>query len=168
MRKHIMIGVALLAMTLPTFAGNAFAGPSIGAGVHYLHNLSDIQDNGFDQNSFSMLGSILFAGPLLKFEGQLEYVFDLMGTGEGAFMPQAYVLVGGFIYGGLGIGVVNFDGEWADDPFYNLRAGVNLPLGGMGLDVYGTYQFWTDDDLEDLTGDDLDSITFAAILRFGM
>ncbi len=168
MRRHIVIGALLAVMTVPVLAGKAHAGASLGAGVHYLHNLGEIQASGYEENSFSVLGSLLFGGPMISFEAQLEYMFDLMGTDEGAFLPQAYVLVGGLIYGGLGIGVVHFDGEWADDPFYNLRAGVNLPLGGLGLDAYATYQFWNNDQLEDLTGDDLDSITFAAVLRFGM
>jgi len=168
MRRHSVIGIALAAMMLPALAGNALAGASLGAGVHYLHNLGEIEESGFENNSYSVLGSLLWSGPMLKFEAQLEYMFDMMGTDEGAFLPQAYALIGGMIYGGLGIGLVNFDGEWADNPFYNLRAGVNLPLGGLGLDAYATYQFWSDDQLEDLTGDDLDSITFAAVLRFGM
>ncbi len=48
--------------------------------------------------------------------------------------------------------------------FYALRAGVNLGLGGMNLDVYGAYQFWTDDDLKTVTGEDLDSVTSDGLL----
>ena len=36
----------------------------------------------------------------------------------------------------------------------------------MDLDLFGTYQFQKDEDLKKLTGDDLDSVTFAAVLRF--
>ncbi len=166
--KRIVMVIAAVAVTLSTWGGNAAAGGSIGGGVHYLRNVGDIQANGYEENSFSILGSYQFAGPMLKFEADVEYMFDMMGTGEGAWLPQAYALVGGMIYGGLGIGIINFDGEWADNPFYNLRAGVELPLAAMKLDMYGTYQFWSDDQLENLTGDDLDSVTFAAVLRFGM
>ena len=58
------------------------------------------------------------------------------------------------------------DGDWQDHPFYALRGGVDLPLGGMALDAYATYQFQDGGELENLTGEDLDSLTFAAILRF--
>jgi hypothetical protein len=159
--------LAAVSMLLPVAVGVAEAG-RLGGGVHYLRTLGDIEDHGFDSNAFSILGSYQFAGPLLKFEADVEYVWDLFGTDEGAWLPQAYVLVGGLIYGGAGIGMTYFDGDWSSDPYYNLRAGVDLPLGGMGLDVFATYQFWSDDDLKDLTGDDLDSVTFAALLRFGL
>lgn len=168
MVKRMVIATLAAALLLPAFAGDAAAGGRLGGGVHYLKNLGDIEDNGFDSNAFSILGSYQWAGPLLKVEADVEYVFDFFGTDEGAWMPQAYLLVGGLIYGGAGIGMTYFDGDWASDPFYNLRGGVDLPLGGMGLDVFATYQFWNDDDLESLTNDDWDSITFAAVLRFGM
>jgi hypothetical protein len=161
-----VIALAAVAATLPTFAGDAAADTSLGAGVHYLRNLGDIEDNGFEKGSISVLGSLQFGVSMLKLEADLEYMFDLMGTDQGAWLPQAYVLVGGMIYGGLGIGTVEYDGEWSNDPFYNLRAGVELPLSAMALDLYATYQFWNDDQLESLTGDDLDSITFAGVLRF--
>jgi hypothetical protein len=121
-----------------------------------------------ESNAFSVLASYQFAGPLLKFEADVEYMFDLFGTDEDAWLPQAYVLAGGMIYGGLGIGMSYFNGDWSSDPFYNLRAGVELPLTNIKLDVYATYQFWSDDDLKALTGDDLDSITFAAVARFDL
>jgi hypothetical protein len=168
MLKRILIITAAIACLLPGLTTDAAAGSSLGGGVHYLKNLGDIEENGFDTNAFSILGSYQWAGPLLKLEADVEYVFDFFGTDEGAWMPQAYVLVGGLIYGGAGIGTTYFDGDWASDPFYNLRGGVNLSLGGMGLDVFATYLFWSDEELEDLTNDDWDSITFAAVLRFGM
>jgi hypothetical protein len=162
-----MVMMAAVAVVLPALSGNAMAESRFGGGLHYLRNLGDIEDNGFDANSFSILGSYQHAGPMLKLEADVEYVFDVFGTDEGAWLPQAYVLVGNLIYGGAGIGISYFGDDWADRPFYNLRAGVDIPLTGMYLDVYATYLFWSGDDLEDLTGDDFDSVTFAAVLRFG-
>ena len=37
------------------------------------------------------------------------------------WIPQGWALVGSVLYGGAGIGIGNFDGEWQDDPFYALR-----------------------------------------------
>ena len=164
--KRIVIAIAVVAALIAS--AQAASAASIGGGVHYLRNLGDIEDNGYEPNNFSILGSFQFPLAMLKLEADVEYMFDLMGTDEGAWLPQAYALIGGMIYGGAGIGIVNFDGEWADDPFYNLRAGVNLPLAAMTLDVYATYQFWNDDQLESLTGDDLDAVTFAGVLRFDL
>lgn len=164
--KRIVIAIAVVAALIAST--QAASAASIGGGVHYLRNLGDIEDNGYEPNNFSILGSFQFPVAMLTLEADVEYMFDLMGTDEGAWLPQAYALVGGMIYGGAGIGIVNADGEWADNPFYNLRAGVNLPLAAMKLDVYATYQFWSDDQLESLTGDDLDAVTFAGVLRFDL
>jgi hypothetical protein len=169
MRKRAIGAMLVAILALSIWPMTARAGGRLGGGVHYLHNLGDIkEESGLDENAFSILGSYQLSGGLLSFEADLEYVFDLFGTGEAAWMPQAYVLAGGLIYGGLGIGISYFDGDWSSDPFYNLRAGVDLPLGGMDLDMYATYQFWSDEDLKGLTGDDLNSVTFAAVLRFGL
>lgn len=161
----VTIAGAILAMII---AGTASAGSSLGGGVHYLRNLGDIKDNGYDENSFSILGSLQMTGPMLTFEADVEYIFDYAGSGEAMWEPSAWLLLGGFIYGGAGIGVGYIDGDWQDEPFYALRGGVELPLGSLALDMYATYRFQNDEAFEDLTGDDLDSITFAAVLRFGL
>jgi hypothetical protein len=74
--------------------------------------------------------------------------------------------MGNLIYGGVGMGIGYTNNEWQTNPFYALRAGVNLPLGKRAIDLYATYNFQSDKELENLTGEDLDSATFAAILRF--
>jgi len=165
--KHLTFVLAAALLLTPAFITTATAGSNIGGGIHYLHNLADIQDSdGFDSNAFSILGSYQFSGPLLTFEGDVEYIFDMYGSGEAGWAPQAYVLIGNLIYGGAGIGIYYTDGDWASDPFYNLRGGVNLPLGSMRLDAFATYQFWSEGDIKDLTGEDFNAVTFAALLRF--
>jgi hypothetical protein len=168
MRKFATVTFVMVAVVAASFATNANA-ISIGGGLHYLYAMGDIDTDNLDlsKNSFGLVGSAQWNGPLLTVEGNVEYIFDYMGTGEGMWEPSAYALLGGLIYGGAGIGVGNFDGEWTD-PWYALRGGVNLPLAAMKLDLYATYRFWSDDDLKNLTGDDVDSLTFSAILRFGM
>jgi hypothetical protein len=162
--------VVVLVLSLAASADIARAGSSIGGGLHYLHNLGDISEGGtdFSQESFGILGSFQFGAGLITFEGDVEYIFDFIGSDKGMTIPSAWALIGGMIYGGAGIGIGYWDGDFMDNPFYALRGGVNLGLGGMNLDVFGTYQFWSDDDLKDLTGEDLDSVTFAAVLRFGL
>ena len=171
MRKRLMALIWVVSV-VGLFAGNASAaGLNVGGGLHYLHNLADIDENGFqgwDSNSFSLLGSVQFPLGLIKLEGDIEYIFNYAGSDEAMWVPQAYALIGGLIYGGVGVGIGYIDGDWQNDPFYALRGGVNLPLGGMGLDVFASYQFQNDDELKDLTGEDLDALTFGAILRFGM
>jgi hypothetical protein len=163
--------LAVLMIIAATSTTATIANAGLGVGLHYLRNLGDIdEDESLDlsKDSYGLIGSFKNnSAGLLSFEAQVEYIFDYAGTDEDMWIPSGWLLAGKFIYGGAGIGIGHTDGEWQSDPFYALRAGVNLPLGGLSLDAYGTYQFWSNDDLEDLTGEDLDSVTFAAVLRFG-
>lgn len=171
MKRFALIAVAASVMFTPIFATDAHAlGGSFGIGLHYLRSLGDFEDEDLDlglkNDNFGIIGSYQHNFGLLTAEGNLEYVFDYVGSDHDLFEPSAYLLIGGLIYGGAGIGVGHLDDRWLD-PFYALRLGVNIGLGGLGLDVYTTYKFQNDDDLEDLTGDDLDALTFAGVLRFG-
>jgi hypothetical protein len=151
---------------------SALVGSSLGIGLHYLRNLGELEtDDGdfeFDENSFGFIGSYQFGMPLITIEANVEYVIDYLGTDESLIEPSIYAVTSGLIYFGVGAGIGHIDGEWQDDPFYALRGGVNFGLGGLSLDVYTTYRFQKDDELEELTGEDLDSLTFAAVLRKSM
>jgi len=166
--------VLLIAASLVGWTGGANAGGSIGAGLHYLRNLGDITDNGVNdlsQDSFSIIGSYQYDMRMFKVEGDVEYIFNYLGSDEPMWEPSAWGLIGlGTLplYAGAGIGIGYINDEWQQNPFYGLRAGVALPLGKCKADVYATYRFQSDTDLKNLTGEDLDSITFAGVLRFGM
>lgn len=141
----------------------------LGGGIHYLRNLGDISgDDTLDlsQDSISILISAKNDFGLIKLDGQLEYIFDHVGSGEAMWQPAMWGLVGGLIYGGAGIGIGHVDGEWQSNPFYAFRAGVAFPLEKIEIDCYATYRFQSDQDLEGLTDEDLDSLTFAAVARF--
>lgn len=140
---------------------------SLGVGVEYMKTLGDIKDEQeFDPDALAFLGSYQFDLLLLKVEADVEWVLDFGGSGKALILPQAYALFGDFIYGGVGIGTATFDGEWASDPFYALRAGVNLELAGTGVDAYALYRFHNTDVFEELGDQNLDSITFGAQVRF--
>ncbi len=141
----------------------------LGGGVEYLKTLGDIKDEPeFDSNAFGIIGSYQYNGGLLKFEADVEWIPDFGGTSKSLIQPQAYALIGNLIYGGAGIGIGYFDGEWESNPFYALRAGVNLPIGGLILDVFGVYRFQEAEVIEHLGESDLDAITFCALIRFGL
>jgi hypothetical protein len=156
--------VAILPVLLAAPAANAL-GPSIGAGLHYLRTVGDINDtSGFDENSLGILGAVTFSFPVVRAEGILEWIPD-SGTGDSMIQPQAWGMLGTLFYGGLGIGIGYADGDWQDKPFYGLRAGVNFGLLGKSADGFVQYRFQSTDDLPGGTKD-LDALTLGAILRF--
>jgi hypothetical protein len=133
MSQSGIVAVALAAGLIGWGSGAGASG-RLGGGVHYLRNLGDVKNDGgvssasFDKNSVSLLGSVQSGGGLLRLEGQLEYVFNYLGTDEPMWQPSVWILTPGRIYGGGGIGVGYIDGDWQKDPFYALRAGLDLPL----------------------------------------
>jgi hypothetical protein len=139
----------------------------IGAGVHYMKTVGDVK-NSPDFNSDAL--NILVAGRkglgLIGLEIDSEWALDYGGSSKTLWMPQALATVGGLIYGAAGIGTGYIDGNWFDRPTYTLRAGVNLPLGGLTADVNANYQFMNAKALENLNSKDLDSVTVGATLWF--
>jgi len=149
-----------------TLATPALAG-RIGGGVEYMKTLGDIKDEeDFDSDALAFLGSYQMDLTMFKLEADVEWVLDFGGSGKALILPQAYGLFGDFIYGGIGIGTATFDGEWAEDPFYALRAGIVLETDSMDVDIYAIYRFHDTKIFEDFEEQDLDSITFAAQVRF--
>jgi len=133
----------------------------IGLGVHYHASLGEIKDDSdFDSDSIGFLGALAFGPALLNFEVNVEYLPNAWGDYD-LVQPAAYAFIGKYIYGGLGIGVSHLNGEWSEDPYFDIRAGVKL----LVFDMFASYRFVDFDDLGDM-GDDLDSLTFGAMLKF--
>ena len=146
----------------------ALASARIGGGIHYLRTLGDIKDSpDFDEDSIGFLGALDFDGNLIRLEADLEAIPDYGGSSEFMWQPQGYALIGGVIYGGAGIGIGYLGDYGWQDPFFALRAGVQFDLGSLDLDLFTSYRFQKAKDLETLQSDDLNSITFGALVWFG-
>jgi hypothetical protein len=155
-----------LALISCSLAGTAEAGHRLGGGIHYLRTLGDIKDNSeWDPDAIGFMASYQWTTPLLKLEGDLEWVPDYGGSDKTMFQPQAWLIVGSLIYVSGGIGGSYIDGDWLDNPFYGLRAGSNLTLLGINLDVFATYRFQSAEVFEGIDQNDLDALTFGAIVR---
>ena len=164
--KRLVCLMVLSLVLVGTLAAPALAG-RIGGGVEYMKTLGDIKDEEeFDADALAILGSYQIDLTMFKLEADVEWVLDFGGSGKSLILPQAYALFGDFIYGGVGIGTATFGGEWAEDPFYALRAGVVLETDSMDIDLYALYRFHDTKIFEDFEEQDLDSITFAAQVRF--
>jgi hypothetical protein len=169
MRRYIIWLAAFLALLCAADASRAQSGLRLGGGIHYLKTVGEIKDTPeFDDDAFNFVGSAQFGTGLFKFEAELEWVPDYGGSDKSLLMPQAFALVGGLIYGGAGIGTGVIDGEWFDKPFYVLRAGVDFPLGPVGIDINANYRFIDSSVFESVDNEDFDSITFGAIVRFAL
>lgn len=157
-------GLAILAMATASFGGSR-----IGAGVHYWKTLDDIDLSEIDESGVSWIVTYQYGAPsLLKFQADLEiFPEKFAGFQETALAPQAFIILGKAIYAGVGIGTYYVDGDFADNPFYLLRAGVDLELvPTLFLDINANYRFedWENigETLEDI---DTDVITLGAALR---
>ena len=168
-----LIFAVLLTVTLISLQSPARAEIRIGGGIHYWTALGDIEvdDVDIDEDGSSLIGSIQWVpGGLFKFEGNLEYFSEGFGGGDSeALAPQAFVLLGDGLYGGLGIGVTyndELEGDNWSDPFYTARAGFDIEvLPAIHLDVNANYLF---NAFSEIDGADEDSITLGAIARIAL
>ena len=164
------VSVAAVAAILIA-AGGAFEDTrcesEFGGGIHYLRTLGEMKDvEGWDENAIGWMLSYRLNMGLMKIEADLEWVPDFGGTDESLYQPQAWLVLGGIVYGSAGIGWSYFNDGWLHNPFYGLRAGVDLPLGGINLDVFTTYRFHSSTVFEEFDESDLDHLTFGALVRF--
>ena len=165
MKRTMVLAIAALCVLFAASASRVEF--RLGGGIHYLKTVGDIADAPeFDSNAFNIVASAQMTIPLFKFEGDVEWVDDYGGSGESLLLPQVFVLVGGMLYGGVGIGTGYIDSKWFNAPFYALRAGVDIPLGPVSVDVNANYRFMDTAVFEDAGTEDFDSITFGAIVRF--
>ena len=168
MARVLTVVLALAILTLGV-AANANAGLRIGAGIHYLNTIGDIKDTpGFDKSAIGFLGAVKYPSGLFTIEGDLEMIPDYVGSDEIMWQPQGYLLIGSLIYGGAGAGIGYLGDFGWQDPFFALRAGVDFMAGPLDLDIFATYRFQKAGDLESLGSDDFNSITFGALVNFGL
>jgi hypothetical protein len=142
----------------------------IGVGAHYLHSLGTIENTGaidLHRNSFALLGSYQYNPSVLKAELDVEYIFNYLNSDHDMVQPSAWLLAGGIIYAGAGIGIGHINGDWQDRPFYGVRLGADLPMNPVDLDLFAQYRFQSTRQLENIL-DNLDALTFGAQIRFGL
>lgn len=147
----------------PVYADDAHR---LGGGATYWTAVDDVDIDNIDDNGSSFFASYQYWPSMLGFELDLEVMPDKYG--ENTFSPQAFVLFGKAIYAGAGIGIDNRDGDFAEEPFFALRAGLNLEiLPSIYWDIYGTYRFNDSADLDSERKDiDTDTVFLGTAMRF--
>ena len=161
----LFFGVIVLA------TNSAIAGEHrIGGGANYWVAIDDIEvgDNKLDDDGLGFFGSYQYWPGLLGMELDVEFLPDRFG--ESAVSPQAYLLVGKGVYGGVGIGTTYTDGSFVDEPFFALKAGINLELlPGIYWDIYGNYRFNDSADFDDDDTDiDTDTVFLGMAVRIAL
>lgn len=173
MRAYLLTGLAFCLLCLGSTTVEAAGRPRhfFGAGVNYLRTVGELKDDDdWDNDNLSYVGIYQYApSPFARLAVELEHIPDV-GPDEDdtIWQPQAYALIGSAIYAGVGIGMSYMDDEWADDPFYALRAGIDLELvPSLHLDIHANYRFQEIDEVDDLDSEDADQIMFGAAARLG-
>jgi len=154
----------------PWMLSDAQAEMRLGVGANYWKSVSSIDDDDFDEDGLSWIGTAQFGlGDLLKLDLGVEWFEKgFAGSPEDVYAPQLFLILGSTIYAGVGAGYYYSDSEWSDDPFYAFRAGFNLELlPSVFVDINANYRFESWDGLSE---DDIneDTITVGAALRFAL
>jgi opacity protein-like surface antigen len=173
MRKLLFIAVVAAGLTWLAPAPAALAGThSFGVGANYWKTLENIEVKdvtNIDESGLSWLASYQYAPEgIFKLELDLEY-YPSLGPDQKAFWsPEAFVLVGGTLYAGVGIGDYYNGDKFSDKPFFMFRAGVDFAiLPFLSLDINANYRFnnWDKDVADDI---DTDTVRLGAAVRFSM
>lgn len=165
-----VIAVALVLIG-STFLLQEASGQRIGVGAHYWRTVDTLPDE-FDRDGISYrLTYQNSLTALTHYQIDLER-FDrsFAGSDKPLYAPQAMLLLGRVIYGGVGIGILYSDGDFAKRPFYLLRAGLDISLlPRLRLDVNANYHFSEWRGVQDIAGDiNSDTITVGAALRLAL
>ena len=165
------IVVSLLALAVLGPSTAAGAEHRLGLGLHYWKSVKDLPKEGFpdvDDSGVAWVGSYIFdvEGPL-KFGLDLEYFGDgFGGSTSSAWAPQAFLLFGSGLYGGIGVGITlasSFDSNHSD-PYFLARVGIDFPIfPRLTLDLNLN---WDADAFNQLDNFDSDALTLAAIVRY--
>ena len=169
MKKIWICSFLCLLLTVGTLGTASARNKQIGVGAHYWTTLDDIDVDDIDESGLAWyLSYRQRLSDLLQVELDLEIADEKhAGDGETIFAPQAFLLLGSSLYGGVGLGV-----DWADgdlgDLYYLLRAGYVIELlPQIFIDFNLNYRFETWD-IDAVKEDvDADTLTMGAIVRMG-
>lgn len=167
MNRNLLPFAFLTFFLLATFSVHAESTHSVGFGAHYWRVIDDIDDTDFDESGLSYILAYRYDGGLLAFQAELEGFPSDFGTStEAVYSPQLVAVIGDGLYAGIGAGILFSDGEFADSPFFLLRAGFNIvAFGPFVLDLNANYIFTNFDNLSS-SDIDSDTITLGAMLRY--
>jgi hypothetical protein len=174
MRKLGLGFLLAISMFAPGISARADVESQLGGGIELWLTTKNSDAEFVDEIGYSwMVNYRLKPFEWVAFELDLEMFPDYFGGyRQDVFAPQFAVIAGKLLYGGVGIGTL-YSEDSMTDPFYSLRAGVNIPLGSrLCVDASASYRFmsWNPVKYEGPQGEtekdlNTDIVTLAAALR---
>lgn len=170
--QRVLLAAFLVWVSLAALRAAAEGPHHLGAGANYFVAVENIDQQDTDEDGFGYFFSYQYRpnGPL-GLEVDLEMLPDgYAGAEDTVYAPQAYVILGSYIYLAAGVGGFYTDGEFSDDPFYVFRLGTELDFRRqVYFDFYANYQF---EHWDDLSASDKnigsDTVFLGAAIRFGL
>lgn len=170
MHRHVS-KLVVMALACVWAAASSAEGLRIGGGAHYWRTVDSL-DEPFDEDGLSPVVSLqVRPADLLALQLDLEFFPDgYAGSREDVIAPQAFAILGSGLYGGLGAGWLYSDGDLSDDPFFIIRAGIDLELlPDIHLDVNANYHFAEWEGINEFDERvDSDTITLGAAVRLDL
>lgn len=160
----------VLAAVLVAPAPAAAVEHRLGVGVHYWKTVDELADDPLGEIDDSGLAYVasyqLVPAGIFKLQLDLEFFPQgFLGSGEEAWSPQAYLVLGQRLYVAAGAGAVYSEGLEGDfsDIFYAARIGTDfLILPRLRFDLNANYRFAEWEQLDQV---DTDLVTLGAVLR---
>jgi hypothetical protein len=158
----------LIAVGLPTVA--LAEQHRIGIGYHYWRATRDLGVDNLDRDGHSTVVSYQYLMGLVRVEADLEiFPNGFGGSTEKAYAPQGYLLIGRFLYAGVGVGLTESGGfehgSWSG-PWYAAKGGVDLiVLPRIHLDLNANYRA---NAFRELKHTDSGAWTLGATVRIGI
>jgi hypothetical protein len=165
MRKTLLF-ILCFTTGLTSFA----AGPhQFGAGMNYW-KLND-RPSSYDKDGFSYYGLYRYNRGFWGYEIDLEHYPEdsIFSNSDAVWEPQAYILVGKWIYGAAGVGWQFGESELPSSPTYYLKAGLNFSVFPfMKLDINAQYKYQKLKDFETDKNESVDAVTVGASLNIAL
>lgn len=165
-RCTFILTVSIAFLTLLSPAQAQQSQNSLGVGANYFVALDDLESE-IDENGFSYFVSYQYrSGGLLNLEANFEVLPEVFGVR--GLSPSAYLILGRNLYVAAGIGIIEYDGEWAEDPFFAFKLGLNFAItGNLQLDAFANYRAQSSVDFEDSLDEiDTDTVFFGGAVRW--
>ncbi len=166
----LAVAAAVVVGAETSLAGNG--GFELGVGANYWYSLDDAidSDHEFDEDGLGWMISSRwmwtdYLGLGFEFERSPD---NYVALDDYVYAPSAHLILGGGLYLGLGIGYNYYDGDFYEDPFYNVRAGIKTRfVSPFIIDINLNYRTMSFDDARDVFNHslDTDTLTLGAAVR---